>query len=280
MPGENRKENREVQKMATVNKMEVTSADIRQYCTTLEPGTVGKYVLLPGDPARSNRAAKYLEDAELVAESREFRTFTGYFEGIKMSVTSTGIGCPSASIATEELANIGAECFIRIGSTAAIEPSYRVGDLLISTGAMKNEGTSRFYVPDSFPAVPDLELTWMLLSQAKEEMEGTDVAVHAGIGTTDDSFFGETPEFIDRVAGYGCVNLDMEASGIFTAAIHRRKRAAAIYSVSANLRSGEIYYADGTKEKDNEKLAAGWEHEILIALKTFARFDRMEKHLY
>lgn len=265
--------------MKSVDKQSVISSEIRQYCTGLKPGDVGKYVLLPGDPARSDRVAKYLDDVKFIGMHREHRTYTGYYKGVKVSVTSTGLGCPSASIATQELSNIGAEVFIRIGSSAALDPNIKVGDLLISTGAMKNEGTSKFFVPDSFPAVPDFELTYMLIKQAKKYLANEDISVHAGIGSTDDSFYGETPEFIDNVYKYGCVNLDMEASGIFTVANVLKKKAAAIYSISSNLKSGEIYYADGTKEEDNKKLADGWETEIKIALETFYQYEFLKEHL-
>lgn len=265
--------------MQNVNKEAVTAKGIRQYATCLSPGDVGEYVLLPGDPARCNRTAKYFDDAKLIADNREHRTFTGYYKGIKVSVTSTGMGCPSAAIATEELFNIGAKIFIRIGSSAAIRPDICVGDLIISTGAMKNEGTSRFFVPDSFPAVPDLELTYHLLTKANEMTSEKDLEVHAGIGSTDDSFFGETPEFIEKIAGYGCINLDMEASGIFTVANRLGAKAAAIYGVSSNLRSGEIYYADGTREKDNQKLVNAWDTEIRVALETIYMYDNLKKHI-
>lgn len=264
--------------MGNVDKNDVFTGN-RQYCTTLIKGDVGKYVLLPGDPARSNRVAKYLDDAVLVADNREHRTFTGYYKGIKVSVTSTGLGCPSASIAAEELINIGAEVLVRIGSSAALNPEYKVGDLLISTGTMKNEGTSKFFVPDSFPAVPDLELTYDLIRKAKEMTEGTSIHVHHGIGSTDDAFFGETPEFIDRVYGYGCNNLDMEASAIFTVANKRKKRAAAIFGISANLMSNEVYYADGTKEHDNQKLVEAWEKEIQVVLETIYQFENTKRKI-
>ena len=265
--------------MGSVDKQSVISSEIRQYCTGLKPGDIGKYVLLPGDPARSDRASKYLDNAEFIGMHREHRTFTGYYKGVKVSVTSTGLGCPSASIATQELINIGAEAVIRIGSSAALDPKIKVGDLLISTGAMKNEGTSKFFVPDAFPAVPDFELTYLLIQQAKAALAGSSTNVHAGIGSTDDSFYGETPEFIDRVYSYGCVNLDMEASAIFTTAHILKKKAAAIYSISSNLKSGEIYYADGTKEEDNQKLADGWDTEIQIALETFYQYENLKEHL-
>ena len=140
----------------------------KQYHSHLKPGDVGKCVLLPGDPARSDRVAKCLDNAALVANNREHRTFTGYYKGVKVSVTSTGMGCPSAAIAAEELMNIGAECLIRIGSSAALQDGISIGDLMISTGSMKNEGTSRFYVPDCFPSVPDFDLTRTIIDTARE----------------------------------------------------------------------------------------------------------------
>lgn len=260
--------------MTAVDKSSVINKENRQYCTSLMPGDVGEYVLLPGDPARSNRAAKYLEDAKLIADHREHRTFTGTYKGIKVSVTSTGMGCPSASIAAEELINLGAKCLIRIGSSAALKKDIRVGDLIISTGAMKNEGTSRFFVPDSFPAIPDFDLTRVLLDTAREMSADKGYAIHYGIGSTDDAFYGETPEFLQQMHDYGCINIEMEASGIFTTAHRRGARAAAIYGVSSNLLSGEIYYADGTKESDNEKLARAWDEEIQITLESIYRYEQ------
>lgn len=110
--------------------------------TGLKPDDIGKYVLLPGDPARSNRVSKYLDNVEFIGMYRKHLTFTGYYKGVKVSVTSAGLGCPSASIATQELINIGTEAVIRIGSSAALDLKIKVNDLLISTSAMKNEGTS------------------------------------------------------------------------------------------------------------------------------------------
>ena len=131
----------------------------KQYHIALNVGDIGEYVLLPGDPARSDIVAKYLDDPQLMANNREHRTFTGTYKGVKVSVTSTGMGCPSACIAAEELINIGAKTLIRIGSSAALDPTIKIGDLMISIAAMKNEGTSKFYVPENFPAVPDFEFT-------------------------------------------------------------------------------------------------------------------------
>ena len=229
---------------------ESKTAGKKQYHIHLKPGDIGKYVLLPGDPARSDRVAQYLEDAQFVANNREHRTFTGFYKGVKISVTSTGMGCPSAAIAAEELMNIGAECLIRIGSSAALQDDIKIGDLMISTGSMKNEGTSRFYVPDCFPA----------------DLYGK---VYYGINASDDAFYGETQEWIDKLSALGCLNVEMESSALYTVCHKRKKRAAMISAVSGNLVTGEVIY-----ETANEGLARGWDEEIKIVLEAIYRFEK------
>ena len=129
--------------MSILNKTERTAGRL-QYHLRVSPGDVAKYVLLPGDPDRVLRIAKYLDNAIEIGFHREYRTCTGTYKGIPISATSTGIGCPSAAIAVEELANVGATHFIRVGSTGALQPEIQIGDLVITTGSMRNEGTSRF----------------------------------------------------------------------------------------------------------------------------------------
>ncbi|MCF0246684.1 MAG: nucleoside phosphorylase, partial [Ileibacterium sp.] len=129
-----------------------------EYHINLKKGDVGRYVFLPGDPKRVKHIASYLDNAVKVADSREYETWTGELNGEKVSVTSTGIGGPSASIAMEELANLGADTFIRIGTCGGMQPEIVGGDLIIATGAIRNEGTSREYAPIEFPAVADFEV--------------------------------------------------------------------------------------------------------------------------
>lgn len=254
-----------------LNKSEITKGQ-KQYHIALSPGEIGDYVLLPGDPARSDIVANYLNDAKLMANNREHRTFTGYYKGIKVSVTSTGMGCPSAAIAAEELINIGAKALIRIGSSAALDPSIRIGDLMISKAAMKNEGTSRFYVPDSFPAVPDMELTWQLIQTAREMCKHTGEAVYVGINSSDDAFYGETPEFLDQLRKYKIMNIEMESSALYTIGHLRGVRTACICGTSGNLTNQEVIYTE-----KNEKLAEAWEREIRIVLETIYRFEQLKQ---
>lgn len=253
--------------MSTLNKAEVTLGKV-QYHVRVKPGDVGKYVLLPGDPARADRVAQYLDNPELIAHNREYRTFSGTYKGIKVSVTSTGIGCPSASIAVEELANVGAEVFIRIGSSAALQPQIALGDLLIASGSMKNEGTSRFYVPDCFPAVPDLEFTNVLVNTAQSLKNELDFAFHVGICASDDSFYGENQEWIEKLAKLGVMNVEMESSAIFTVAHVRRLKAASICAVSGNLITGEVVY-----ETENTRLVDGWDKEIKVVLESIYHYE-------
>ena len=254
--------------MSILNKTTVTK-DVPQYHIALKPGDVGEYVLLPGDPARADIVAKFLDDAKFVANHREHRTFTGFYKGIKISVTSTGMGCPSAAIAAEELINIGAKVLIRIGSTAAIQDGIRIGDLIITQAAMKNEGTSKFYVPDQFPAVADLDFTYTLKNVAQELTKSSETNVFYGISSTDDAFYGETPEWIEKLINLKITNIEMEASAIFTVAHMRDVKAACICGVSGNLKTGEVIY-----QEKNVKLAEAWEKEIQVVLETIYRYEK------
>ena len=245
----------------------------KQYHIQLSPGDIGEYVLLPGDPARSDRVASYLDDAKLVGHNREHRSFTGFYKGVKVSVTSTGMGCPSATIAAEELMNIGAECLIRIGSSGALQPHLRIGDLMISTASMKNEGTSKFYVPDCFPAVPDFDLTRTLIDTAAEMCPKLGCRSFYGINATDDAFYGETPEWIEKLSKLGCLNVEMESSALYTVCTRRKKRAAMISAVSGNLVTADVIY-----ETTNNGLVEGWNNEIQVVLEAIYRFDTQVKN--
>lgn len=162
-----------------------------QYHTKVKHGDIGKYVLMPGDPGRVPMIAQYLANAYEVACNREFRTMTGFNDDIKVSVTSTGIGGPSASIAVEELIQAGAEVFIRIGTAGSLQRTVQMGDLVISTGSVRDEGTTRQYVPLSYPAIADLDVTFALRMAAQK----LGLAHHCGITHSKDAFFMEsTPD--------------------------------------------------------------------------------------
>jgi uridine phosphorylase len=130
----------------------------RQYHIQVAAGEVGKYVILPGDPKRCEKIAAYLDHPEKIADNREFTTYTGTLDGVKVSVTSTGIGGPSASIAMEELVRCGADTFVRVGTCGGMQLDVKSGDIVIASGAIRMEGTSREYAPIEYPAVPDFNV--------------------------------------------------------------------------------------------------------------------------
>jgi len=254
--------------MGTLEKASYTIGK-SQYHIRLGPGDVGKYVLLPGDPDRVLMIAKYLDDAREMAFHREHRTVTGTYKGIRVSATSTGMGCPSAAIAVEELANIGATHFIRVGSTAALQKNIELGDLMISTGSMRNEGTTRFYVRDGYPAVPDHYLTHALIESARALASRDDsVKIHIGLNATDDAFYGETPEHIEMLIEHQLLNVEMESAAIYVIASQRGLRAAMISAVAGNLATGEVVF-----EGVNEPLVQGLENAIVASLETIVRYE-------
>ena len=158
-----------------------------QYHISCKKGEIGGYCLLPGDPGRVEEIAAFLDDAVPVAANREFVTYTGFIGGEKVSVTSTGIGGPSAAIAVEELAMLGAHTFIRIGTCGGIDMKVKSGDVIIATGAVRQEGTGLHYAPLEYPAVADFEVT-QALKTAADTMGYTS---HTGVVQSKDSFYGQ-----------------------------------------------------------------------------------------
>jgi len=254
--------------MSTLDKSEITKGKL-QYHLRVKPGDVGKYVLLPGDPDRVLRIARQLDDVKEVVFHREYRTVTGTYKGIRVSATSTGIGCPSAAIAVEELANVGATHFIRVGSTGALQPEVQIGDVVISTASMRNDGTTPFYVKEGFPAVADHFLTNALIESAIELREERGYGLHVGISASDDAFYGETPEYIQMLSEHKLVNVEMEASAIFTIAHLRGLRAAMVCGVAGNLVTAEVVYED-----ENKRLKKSLEDAIAISLNAICRYEQ------
>lgn len=160
----------------------------KQYHIQVGAGEVGRYVILPGDPKRCAKIAAYFDDARLVADSREYVTYTGYLDGVKVSVTSTGIGGPSASIAMEELVKCGADTFIRVGTCGGVQPDLAPGTIVIASGCVRGEGASYELVPPEFPAVADPLLVRALCSAAQE----LDEPVRVGLYRSHDAFYMES----------------------------------------------------------------------------------------
>ena len=213
----------------------------KQYHTGLGPEDIGKYVILPGDPKRCAKIAEHFDDAKLVADVREYVTYTGTLDGVKVSVTSTGIGGPSSAIAIEELAKCGAHTFIRVGTSGGMQTEVLSGDIVIANGAIRMEGTSREYAPIEYPAVTDFTVTNALVESAKEQ----NIPYHVGVVQSKDSFFGQHEPQIMPVSyelenkwqawlRMGCLASEMEGAALCIAGSFLRVRVGACFLVIAN----------------------------------------------
>jgi uridine phosphorylase len=212
----------------------------------LRRGDVGRYVFLPGDPGRCERIASHFDNPELIAYNREYKTYTGTLLGEKVSVTSTGIGGPSTAIAVEELIMLGADTFIRVGTSGGMQPHIRAGDLAIISGAIRDGGTCLHYMPPEFPAVAHHEVTLALRDAALRLGK----PYHIGIAHSKDSFYGQhQPErmpvssrLLDRWKAWkmgGAICSEMEAATIFILASIYRARAGAIALMGRNQESDD-----------------------------------------
>lgn len=212
-----------------------------QFHVRLRKGDVGRYVILPGDPKRCEKIAQYFEDAKLIADNREFVTYTGYLEGEKVSVTSTGIGGPSASIAMEELVKCGADTFVRVGTCGGIDLQVKGGDIVVATGAVRMEGTSKEYAPIEFPAVANLDVVNALVASAKE----LGFTCHTGVVQCKDAFYGQheperlpvSYELLNKWEAWkrlGCKASEMESAALFVVANYLGVRCGSDFLVMGN----------------------------------------------
>ncbi len=203
-----------------------------QHHIHLKKGAVGRYILLPGDPGRCEKIASYFDAPQFLAQNREYVSYSGTLLGEKVAVVSTGIGCPSAAIAVEELIAIGADTFIRVGTSGAMQPGIKTGDISIVTGSIRDEGTSLHYMPVEFPAVADPDVVWALREGARR----VGMPHHLGISQSKDSFHGEVEpqrmpvdkRLLERWKAWkmgGAVCSEMEAAAIFIICSIQRKRA-------------------------------------------------------
>lgn len=232
----------------------------------VEPGDLPEIALLPGDPGRVDRIADRCGDATAVTHNREYKIVTGTYEGQAVTICSTGVGSPSAAVAVEELAAVGVDTFLRVGTTGALQRGVEIGDMIVATGAAKDEGTTKRYESATIPAVPHHEVLAELVAVAEDR----DERVHVGPVATDDAFYAETDEYVTAWENAGLLAVEMEAAAIFTLARRKGLRAGAICTVDGNL-------VEGTQkgETDDEELPAkardNVERMIEIGLTTATR---------
>lgn len=220
-------------------------------------GDVGRYVLLPGDPGRVAKIAAYLDNAVHIQTNREYEVWTGYLDGKKVSVMSTGMGGSSAAIGLEELKMIGADTFIRIGTCGGIDPELEPGTLIIPTGAIRKDGTGREYVPIEFPAVPNFDLVSALKDAAKKLKKKSAL----GVVECKDSYYGQHApermpakyELLQKWEAWktaGAIGSEMESSTLFIVASVLRVRCATILLLCRNREREDKYNTGLIRETD------------------------------
>ncbi len=250
----------------------------RQFHIDCVQGDVGRYCILPGDPGRCESIARYFEDAVHVRTNREYTTYTGKLLGETVSVVSTGIGGPSAAIAMEELCNLGAHTFVRVGTCGGIDLSVQSGDVVVATGAVRMEGTSREYAPIEYPAVPDFAVTCALTQACRSLGKRW----HTGVVQCKDSFYGQhspqrMPVSFDLEQKWeawkrlGVLASEMESAALFTVAAARRVRCGSVFHVIWN----QEREAAGLDQAESHDTSAAIQVGV-EALKLLIRQDRAE----
>lgn len=248
----------------------------KQYHIALSEGDVGRFVIVPGDPGRCEKIARYFDSPRLVGQNREYTTYTGTLDGVPVSVTSTGIGGASAAIAMEELTKIGADTFIRVGTCGGINMKVRSSDVVIATGAIRMEGTSREYAPIEYPATADYGVTRALTDAA----EALGYTWHAGVVQCKDSFYGQhspekSPVSYELLAKWeawkklGVLASEMESAALFTVAAALGVRCGTVLSVVWN----QERKAAGLFEEDNHDTGMA----IKVAIEAIRSLIKAEK---
>ena len=254
---------------------------------TLQPhikckkGDVAQYAIIPGDPARVRLIAKYFDNQKEIAFNREFLTITGEYKGVRITVTSTGIGCPSAAIAIEELANIGVDTFIRVGTCGALQKGIQAGDLIIPFAAVRAEGTTKEYILPEFPSVATPEIYQVLIKSAQK----LKLRYFTGINRTHDAFYEHINNFVKwgeiykdgrmKTWKYPLVSSEMECSVVFLLPMLRGLRSGCILTVNTPEALQEvvkdpnmIYKLDGSisaKSGINEAVKVALEAIVMLA---------------
>ena len=260
--------------------IDYTQGSNKQYHTQLSESDVGEYVILTGDPGRVKDIASYLDNAELVANNREYVTYTGYLNGVLCSVISTGIGGPSTAIAIEELVQLGCHTFLRVGTCGGMHLEVQGGDIVIASGAIRQDGTTREYAPLEFPAVPHYDV----LSAQVHSAKTLHLSYHVGVVQSKDSFFGQhAPESMpvcselenkwDAYCKLDCLASEMESSTVF------------IVSQTRHVRSGAMFLCLANQEREKTGLTNVQNHDLhplmqcaVSTIKELMTNDKAENH--
>lgn len=250
-----------------------------QYHIHLSEEHAAKYAIIPGDPGRVEKIAAYLDNAKQVGYNREYNSYLGYLDGEKVLVVSTGIGGPSCAICVEELAKIGVDTFIRVGTCGGMQPEIEPGDVIIATGAIRQDGTSREYLPIEFPAVADFKVTSALYNAA----ETLGLTNHIGVVQAKDSFYGQhSPESMpissELLAKWeawkrgGCLASEMEGAALFIVSAARKLRSGAVFHCVWNQEAAKTAMPKERKEDTSAAIKTAIE-----AIRILIKQDKKEK---
>jgi uridine phosphorylase len=228
----------------------------------VEEGDLADVALLPGDPGRVDRIARQCSDVALVAENREYKVVNARYGDRDVTICSTGIGAPSAAIAAEELAAVGVDTLLRVGTCGALQADLEIGDMVVASGAAKDEGTTPRYESRSIPAVADHEVVSALVDVSRERSE----TVQVGPVATDDAYYAETDEYVTAWEEAGLLAVEMEAAALCSLARRKGMRAGAICTVDGNLVEGTQKGETDEGEELPEKARNNVERAITVAL--------------
>ena len=245
----------------------------RQYHIDLGPGELAEYILLPGDPDRTSRIATRLDAVELERRHREFASVTGTYKGLRVSIVSTGIGTDNVEIAIAEiLALVERPTIIRVGSSGGLQPEMALGDLVITSGAVRLETTTNWFVHDGYPAVADYEAVVALIEAA----DRLGHRYHVGLTATAPGFFGAQgrpipqlpiryPDLAEDMARQRVLNFEMEASALLVLAGLARCRAGVVCAVYAQRTTGEFVTGDAKDKAEAACVETGLESLLILA---------------
>ncbi|MBZ4688671.1 MAG: uridine phosphorylase [Clostridia bacterium] len=234
-------------------------------------GDVAPYVLIPGDPGRARRIAERFDKFEKISENREYVVYTGFKNGVRLSVCSTGIGGPSAAIAIEELARLGAHTFLRVGSAGGRRTDIPVGSVVIVNAAVRGDGTSHEYLPAIYPAVANIEVTMALMQAADEHLK--DEKYFIGASYTRDAYYMQNQELNELLLNTDVVVSEMECATAFIVGSKRRLRVGAIVGTDSN-----IFVKNQLTLEEKDKLFSRAENKAIdIAISALIRLVKRNK---
>ena len=219
-------------------------------------GDVAPYVITPGDPGRVKRIAECMDNAQFIVENREYTVYSGSYKGAPITVCSSGIGGPAASIAFEELIKLGAKVFIRVGSAGGRQSDIAIGTPVVITASFRGEGTSKAYLPVEFPAVADIDVSNALISSLKEAQ----VPFRSGIGFCRDAYYEQDPALNVLLTEAGVVAAEQEAAILFIVGSKRKVKTGAIVSTDSN-----ILFKDQPTTEEKENLYRTGEAKVIQA---------------